>query len=104
MDLNKLIPNNDSNWSISGKFVMFKKLQKIPVCVFENGIIYVFLENKISNQILKFTKNLLRLKYEFYFTTPLYSNPSGVDNLKEEVVNSYLYSYTNETFFYGLKK
>ena len=92
MDLNNLILDNTGNWSVKGNFLMYKKLQNIPMCFIEDGIYYLFLDVRLPNQVLKLTKAVMKLGVEFYFTTPEYSNPKVEidDNL---VISHYLFAY-----------
>jgi hypothetical protein len=101
MDLNSLILDN--NWLVKGKFLMCKKYVNIPICFIEDDIYYVFLDVKLTKQVLKLTKKLMNSGFEFYFTTPEYSNPKVEidDNL---VISHYLFAYSRPQFFYGFDK
>ena len=101
MELNDLIPNSNKSWVIKGKFIMFKKVEHIPVCFIEDNIIYVLLDAKIHNPILKITKHLMELEHEFYFTTPLLSIPKGFDNINSLIIENYFNNYSNKYFFRG---
>lgn len=103
MDLNKIIPQSD-DWSFTKSIIYFKKIQKIPVCIFLNGLPHIILENKVPKRVLELTKNFMKSGEEFYFTTPLATNPSGVFDFKNEVIRSYFNSYANTKFFHGFKK
>lgn len=103
MDLNKIIPQNE-NWSFSKGIIYFKKLQRIPVCIIIDDTPHIILENKIPKQVLELTKKLMSTGDEFYFTTPLATNPSGVYEFKNEVIKGYFNSYSNTKFFHGFKK
>ena len=103
MNLNEIIPQND-DWSYKGGIIYFKKMQRIPVCVFIDDIPHVILENKVPKQIIKITNLLMRTGDEFYFTTPEATNPSGVLDYKKEVIRSYFNSYSNLKFFHGFDK
>lgn len=103
MELSDLIIDNSGKWSVKGKFLMYKKYVNIPVCYIEHDIFYIFLDNKIPNQILKLTSKLIKSNVEFYFTTPEYSNPkTEIDNNK--VIYNYLFSYINSKYFYGFDR
>ncbi len=101
MELNNLIL--DSNWLVKGNFLMYKKYVNIPMCFIEDNIYYVFLDVKLTKQVLKLTKELMKSGVEFYFTTPEYSNPKVEidDNL---VISHYLFAYSRPQFFYGFDK
>jgi hypothetical protein len=84
---------------------MFKKYENIPICFIEDNIIYILLDNKIQKAVIKLTKEFVKLGYEFYFTTPLLSNPAfKIENLNNIVINHYLFSYFQVGFFKGFKK
>ncbi len=103
MDLNSIHLPND-NWCVKDKYIMFKKLHNIPVCYIYDGIVYVFLDARIAKEIIRFTKYLIKNELGFYFTTPLASDPKGVENLDQEIIRSYLIAHSNSAFFYGFKK
>lgn len=103
MDLNNILPKNE-NWSFSKGIVYFRKIQKIPSCIIIDDTPHIILENKIPKQILELTKNFMKTGDEFYFTTPLSTNPSGVYEFKNEVIRSYFNSYANLKFYNGFKK
>lgn len=104
MDLNKLIPfkskPNNCDWLVKGNYLMYKKLEHIPVAFIENDVVYIFLDNRIPKQILKITKWILNnFDIEFYFTTPELSNPSGIEDYQETIIKHYLFSYSQPHFF-----
>lgn len=103
MDLDSIIPV-DERWSLSRGIVYFKKLQKVPILILIEDVPHILLENKIPKQVIELTSALLDSKLEFYFTTPLASNPAGVRDYKKEVISSYFNSYINSKFFRGFKK
>lgn len=103
MDLDKFIPNGE-NWSLSKGVIYFKKMQRIPLCMVIDDIPHIILENKIPKQVIELTKKFMKSGEEFYFTTPLSMNPSGVEQFKHEVIKSYFVSYSNIKFFHGFKK
>lgn len=104
MELDKVIPDNSKNWIIRGEFLFFEKIHLIPLCTIIDDIYYVMLDARLHNQVLKLAKNLMKMNVEFYFTTPLISNPAGVDNLNSKVIETYIHSWTNKYFFRGFKK
>lgn len=100
MELNKLIPDNNSNWIVNNNQLLYTKLINIPICFIEDGIIYVFLENKLPRQIIKLTQHLIDLNVEFYFLPPKFSHPGNIfDN--SDVIRHYFYTYINKKFYDG---
>ena len=108
MSLYDLIPTcyaSNGKWTIRKDFLMVKKYQNIPVCfIGEDNIIYVFLDNSIKKEILKITQHLVNLGVEFYFTTPELSNPKGVQDYNNKVIQHYLFSYSQMDFYKGFNK
>lgn len=103
MDLNKIIPLSE-NWSYSKGIIYFKKIHKIPVCIFIDDIPHIILENKLPKVVVELTKSFMKSGHEFYFTSPDATNPSGVFDYNNEVIRSYFISYSNTKFFTGFKK
>jgi len=111
MELNDIIPLKfrptiGCDWVVKNNFLMYKHYEHIPVAFIEDDIVYVFLDNKIPKQILKLTKWLIKHHYEFYFTTPLLSNPKGIieDEVNNTVIKHYLYCYIQKPFYDGFRK
>jgi hypothetical protein len=110
MDLNNLIPDkfrplHNPTWVVKGQFVMFKKYEHFPVCFVEDEIVYVFLDKRIVKPVLNLVKHLTNLGVEFYFTTPEFSNPSGIkeEEYNDKVIKHYLYSFAQIEFFNGFR-
>lgn len=104
MELNDLIPDNDSIWIIKKNYLMVKKLENIPLSYIKDNVVYVFLDAKIPKYVIKLVKHLININANFYMNSPLCSNPSGIEDYKEEIIKHYLISYVNKDFFYGFKK
>lgn len=109
MELSRLIPDrflhiNDPKWKVKGDYVVFKKIEHIPLCFIKDEIVYVFLENRLPKQVILLTQHLMKLGLEFYFLTTESSNPKGVDDFYRKNIKHYLTSYSKEHFFYGFNK
>lgn len=105
MELSDLIPDRSENWIVKNNYLMYKKYVNIPVCyIGDDDAIYIFLDNKIHNVLFKLVKHLMKMDIDFYFTSPLMSNPRGIDNPNNEIIKHYLYSYSQKEFFHGFKK
>ena len=63
MDLNNLIPDNRANWVVRGKFLMFKKLEHIPVAYIEEGVVYILLDARLIKHMICWYLVLLELIY-----------------------------------------
>jgi hypothetical protein len=105
MELSDLLPDNNINWKINGKFLLFKKYEYIPVCfIGDDNTVYIFLDAKIYKEVVKLTRSLIRKNIEFYFTTPEMSDPRGVEDYKNKVILHYLRSYSKIEFFEAFQK
>ena len=104
MDLNNFIPDNNASWVVRGRFLMFRKIEHIPVCFTDGHVIYVFLDARLVRQMISLVKHLKSLKVEFYFTIPEASSPKGISDYHEKVIRHYLLSYAKDVFFNGFRK
>lgn len=104
MELSDFIPDGSDAWKVGKKQLTYKKYTNIPVCYIEDGVVYIFLDKRIFKQVLKITKRLMLLNVEFYFTTPEFSNPKGVEDYKNTVIYHYFRSYIQKEFFEGFEK
>lgn len=104
MDLSRLIPNSHEEWQVRSNFVMFRKLEWIPVCYVESGIVYVFLDARIVKPVVKLIQHLITENYKFFLTTPELSNPRGIEDAENKIIYHYLFSYANKDFLRAFKK
>lgn len=105
MDLNNLIPDNRANWVVRDRFLMFKKLEHIPVAYIEDDdVVYILLDARLTKHMIRLIKHVQDLGIEFYLTTPEISDPSGVLDLNEKVIRHYLLSYAKMEFFEAFRK
>lgn len=95
----KFIPTMGSEWVVKSGYLMFKKYELIPLAFIDGNIVYVILENKIRKQVIKLVKHLIKMDVEFYFTIPQITDPSGVEDLPNKVIQHYLYSYSQKEFY-----
>lgn len=105
MELIDIIPKNvigqlGCPWSVRGEFLMYKHYENIPVAFIKDGIVYVFLENRIPKKIIKLIKWTMDIGVEFYLSAPEFSNPSGIDDYENTIIKHYLFSYI-QPHFYG---
>ena len=104
MELNDLIPDGSAAWKVGKNQLTYKKYVNIPICyIGKDGVVYVFLDKRISKQVLKITKRLMWLGVEFYFTTPELSNPKGLEDHKNAIIHHYFRSYIQKEFFEGFE-
>lgn len=108
MELNDLIPFKfiplESDWVVRNGYLMFNKYELIPLAFIEDEIVYIILENKLRNQVIKLVKHIVKMNVEFYFTIPQITDPSGVEDLPNKVIRHYLYSYSQKEFYNSFNK
>lgn len=99
INLSDLIPNinNNNSYSISGRYLMYKKYtQNIPIAFIENDIPYIILDIKLERQIIKIIKSLSKSDIkEYYFTTPEITDPSGVIDIDNKIILNYFMFFIN---------
>jgi len=104
MDLNNIIPNN-GEWRVSKNRGFKKNIAWIPVFdIIDDNLIHIFLDVRISKDILKLVKNLQKTDIEFYFISPLFSDPGFKGDFNEENINNYLRGYSKSQFYDGFEK
>jgi hypothetical protein len=104
MDLDSIIPNN-SEWKVSKNRIFKKNIAWIPVFdVVEDNLIYIFLDIRMSKDILKVVKNLQKTDIEFYFISPLFADPGFRGDFNEVNINNYLKDYSKSQFYDGFDK
>lgn len=102
MELNTIIPNSDARWNIKNDRLMYNKYSNVPVCYISGNIVYVYIDNRIHNIVMKLTKHLVELGVEFYFDSPSHSDPK-ITKKNENVIMSYFVAYSNVHFNKGFK-
>jgi hypothetical protein len=90
MELNDLIPDNNKSWVVKKNFLFFYKYNNIPVCYIEDYVVFVFLDKKVKNPILRLLRKLIIEKKEFYLVTPELSDPKGVEDFNYENLYTYM--------------
>ena len=103
MELSDFIPDGSDAWKVGKHQITYKKYYNIPICYIEDDIVYVFLDKRIVNPVLKIVKRLVELNTEFYFTTPELSSPKGVEDHKNTIICHYFRSYIQKEFFDGFE-
>lgn len=98
MELNDLIPLDyipiDCKWLVRKGYLMYHKYELIPLAFIQDNIVYIVLENKLRKEVIKLVKHIVKLGYEFYFTTPV-----GYSYSPSKVIEHYLWSYVQKEFY-----
>ena len=104
MDLDSIIPNN-SDWKVSKNRVFKKNIAWIPIFdIVDDNLIYIFLDIRMSKDILKVVKNLQKKDIEFYFISPLFADPGFNGDFNEVNIKNYLKDYSKSQFYDGFEK
>ena len=104
MDLDSIIPNN-SEWKVSKNRVFKKNIAWIPILdIVDDNLIYIFLDIRMSKDILKVVKNLQKTDIEFYFISPLFADPGFNGDFNEINIKNYLKDYSKSQFYDGFEK
>jgi hypothetical protein len=104
MDLDSIIPNN-SDWKVSKNRVFKKNIAWIPILdIVDDNLIYIFLDIRMSKEILKVVKNLQKTDIEFYFISPLFADPGFNGDFNVVNIKNYLKDYSKSQFYDGFDK
>ena len=104
MDLDSIIPNN-GEWKVSKNRVFKKNIAWIPVFdIVDDNLIHIFLDLRMSKDILKVVKNLQKTDIEFYFISPLFADPGFRGDFNVVNINNYLKDYSKSQFYDGFEK
>ena len=104
MDLDSIIPNK-SDWKVSKNRVFKKNIAWIPVFdIIEDNLIYIFLDIRMSKEILKVVNNLQKTDIEFYFISPLFADPGFNGDFNVVNIKNYLKDYSKSQFYDGFDK
>lgn len=106
MNLNDLIPNNDQNWSIKNNMIYYHNYCDIPVLQKRGGEIWIILDRRVTRNILKLTKHLIKLDIRFFYSSKVLNHNQDLTTpeSKAEIIRNYLHALTNVQFFDNISK
>lgn len=67
MDLNKIIPNKDSNWQIKKSILYYHKWVLLPIANVIDGKLFICVDQRCINPTLKLIKHCEKLNIDFLF-------------------------------------
>jgi hypothetical protein len=107
MDLDKILPKN-KEIKISKNRVFIKNIAWIPfIEIISDNYVYIYLDLRLVNDVIKVTKNLQKTDYEFYFIPFKISDPGLIlsdDEYNSEIIKNYFRSYSQINFYNGFNK
>lgn len=106
MTLDKLIPDNDSNWIIKNNMIYYHHYCDIPLLQKRGDKFWIILDHRITKRALKLVRHLDRLNIDFYFNSKALNSNQDLttDESKAEIIRNYLYSLRVVSFFDGIHK
>jgi hypothetical protein len=105
LDLNTFLPNSEENWIIKNDTIYYKKLIEVPLLTFRHGQVWIILDFKLKNQLIKLISKLSKLEIEFFFINNQiwYEKELYAEDL-EKTISSYISALTSLSFFEDLEK
>lgn len=106
MILENLIPNNDHNWLIRSNMIYYHHYCDIPLLQKRDNKIWIILDLKVTKQVLRLCKHLIKSDVPFYFNAPALNHKQDLltDESKAEIIRSYLFAMNDDTFFDNITK
>jgi hypothetical protein len=99
MKLSDLLPPKErkkEGWVIKSDYLMYRKLNLIPMAYISENQVYVILDLRIKNKVLSLIEHLTRSNIHFFLTVEDVSNPSYKDDINEKIVEHTLNIYLQE--------
>ena len=105
LDLNTFLPNSDKNWIIKNNTIYYKKIIEIPLLTINHGRVWIILDFKLKNILVKLIKNLSQLQVDFLFiNNQIWFEKEVYEEDLERTVKGYISALTNLPFFEDLEK
>jgi hypothetical protein len=105
LDLNTFLPNSEENWIIKKDTIYYKKLIEVPLLTVRHGYVWIILDFKLKNQLIKLISKLSKLKVKFFFiNNQVWFEKELYEEDLQKIVNSYISAIVNPSFFEDLEK
>jgi predicted nucleic acid-binding Zn finger protein len=102
MELSDLVPLKErkkEGWVIKSGYLMYRKLNLIPLAfISEDDTVWIILDHRIKNKVISLISHLVKNNIQFLCTIEEITNPSGAEDVKENIINHYLNTYI-DTYF-----
>lgn len=98
MTVENLIPGNGADYEVRENGMLYFRYLGIwlPLAYFNlDGQAYIFLDMKISRQVVKVIKQAQKVGVRFFMAYPDDADPSGVTGWKEKTIKHYLTTHIN---------
>ena len=69
LDLNTYLPNQDGNWKIKHSMIYYHKYVDIPLLSIKDDVVWVSLDRRVTNVIIKLIKHLVSINVKFFLST-----------------------------------
>jgi hypothetical protein len=105
MDLNDLPRKYE--WSFRKDLLLVKNIAWLPIARVQDKNVDIYLDIRMSKQILCLLKYLMSTKYKIFFLSPLLANPKFSITDEEALdhnMENYLTNYSQPQFYDGFQK
>ena len=106
MILDKLIPDNDSNWIVKNNMIYYHHYCDIPLLQKRGDKYWIILDHRATKRTLKLAKHLVKLDIPFYFNSKVLNSNQDLttDESKSEIIRNYIHSLRVVAFYDGIQK
>jgi hypothetical protein len=100
MDIERFIPEQNTNWYVSYETLYFKKYGSIPLVKKIDGIWFISLDRRATKAVLKLTKRFEDMNQPFFFCDRMTINEKHIytEDL-DRIIKNYLLALEDEKFF-----
>lgn len=98
MEIYNLIPGNGTDYEVRDNGMLYYRYKGIllPMAYLSlDGQAYIFLDIKISRQVIKVIREAQKKNIKFFMAYPDDADPSGVTDWKEKTIKHYLTTHIN---------
>lgn len=102
MELSDLVPLSErkkEGWVIKSGYLMYSKLNLIPIAFISEGQVYVVLDWRIKNKVISLIKHLVNNDIHFFLTIEEVTNPTHTEDLNEKIIEQHIRTYLYEGFY-----
>ena len=100
LDLNTYLPNSDDRWIIKNNIIYFHKYVNIAVLTIKDDTVWISLDRRIPNIIIRMINHLTNIEVDFFLLTRdiIHNRNINREDLGS-IIRNYLLALVDEEFF-----
>ena len=100
LDLEEIIPNSDSRWVVKNNKLCYNKLTNIPLLSVMDGVVWVALDRRLTNQVILLVEKLMSKDIKFFFCDRFVIHGKEIyEQSLPDIIQNYIRSISDEKFF-----